>query len=48
MKCSNFQYSNHAVLHMFKRSISADEVEEVITHGEMIKIILMTSHIRVF
>lgn len=37
MKCSNFQYSNHAVFQMFKRSISADEVEEVITHGETIK-----------
>lgn len=37
MKCSIFQYSNHAVLQMFKRRISADEVEEVIIHGEMIK-----------
>ncbi len=37
MTCSNFQYSNHAVMQMFKRNISADEVEGAISSGEVIK-----------
>ncbi len=27
MVCSTFEYSNHAVAQMFRRGISADEVE---------------------
>lgn len=37
MTCSDFKYSNHAVQQMFKRNISADEVEAVIITGEIIK-----------
>jgi hypothetical protein len=37
MDCSKFEYSNHAVAQMFKRSISADEVEFAIQNGETIK-----------
>lgn len=37
MDCSKFEYSNHAVAQMFKRSISADEVESAIENGETIK-----------
>lgn len=37
MECSIFEYSNYAVTQMFKRSISADEVEAAIENGETIK-----------
>lgn len=37
MTCSNYAYSNHAITQMFKRGISADEVEAAIINGEKIK-----------
>jgi len=37
MVCFKFEYSNHAVVQMFKRSISADEVEAAIEYGDTIK-----------
>ena len=37
MDCSQFEYSNHAIAQMFKRSISADDVEATIANGEVIK-----------
>ncbi len=37
MECSKYEYSNHAIAQMFKRSISADEVEATIENGEIIK-----------
>lgn len=37
MECSNYEYSNHAIAQMFKRSISADDVESTIENGEIIK-----------
>lgn len=37
MTCTNFAYSNHAIAQMFKRGISADEVEEGIKSGRKIK-----------
>jgi len=37
MNCSNYAYSNHAITQMFKRSITADEVEAGITNKEIIK-----------
>ncbi len=37
MDCATFEYSNHAVAQMFKRSISADDVELAITMGAVIK-----------
>jgi len=37
MICVNFAYSNHAIAQMFKRGISADEVEESIKNGKKIK-----------
>jgi hypothetical protein len=37
MRCTKFEYSNHAVAQMFKRGISADEVESVLQNGETIK-----------
>ncbi len=36
MICSAFQYSNHALAQMFRRGITADEVEAVIIEGEKI------------
>jgi hypothetical protein len=37
MECSKYEYSNHAIAQMFKRGISADEVEAAIENGENIK-----------
>ncbi len=37
MKCTHVKYSNHAVAQMFKRRISAAEVEAAIANGENIK-----------
>ena len=37
MTCSDYAYSNHAIVQMFKRGISADEVEVGITNGEKIR-----------
>jgi hypothetical protein len=37
MTCSNYAYSNPAITQMFKRGISADEVEAAIINGEKIK-----------
>ena len=37
MECSKYEYSNHAIVQMFKRSISADDVETTIENGETIK-----------
>lgn len=37
MTCSDYSYSNHAVVQMFKRGISADDIEEGIKKGEKIK-----------
>lgn len=36
MDCATFEYSNHAVAQMFKRSISADDVEWVVDVGIVI------------
>jgi len=37
MECSKYEYSNHAIVQMFKRGISADDVESTIENGEIIK-----------
>ena len=37
MTCTNYAYSNHAIAQMFKRDISADEVEEGVMNGQKIK-----------
>ncbi|MFN0174873.1 MAG: DUF4258 domain-containing protein [Saprospiraceae bacterium] len=37
MECSKYEYINHAIAQMFKRSISAEDVEATIENGEIIK-----------
>ncbi|MDZ7690983.1 MAG: DUF4258 domain-containing protein [Balneolaceae bacterium] len=36
MNCKNYDFTRHAVQQMFARSISADDVKEVIKHGEKV------------
>jgi hypothetical protein len=37
MTCASFAFSNHAVVQMFKRNISAEDVEQGVHLGEIIR-----------
>lgn len=37
MECSKYEYSNHSITQMFKRSISVDDVEATIINGLIIQ-----------
>lgn len=37
MKCKKIHFSGHATIQMFKRSITVEQVEEVIEMGKIIK-----------
>ena len=36
MNCEKYDFTRHAVQQMFARSISADDVKEVVKHGERV------------